>query len=91
MSSNRPACDLQPARRSRWLFTASALVALTIPLLAQPAPAGFTVTNCAEVDLISAVNIGGIVALGCDGTITISRTLTISADLTLNASVVSLK
>ncbi len=86
MSSNRSACDLLPARSFRWLFAASALVALTITLLAQPAPAGFTVTNCAEADLISAVNIGGIVALACDGTITISRTLTISADLTLNAS-----
>lgn len=41
-------------------------------------------TNCAEASLIAAVNAGGVVALRCAGTITLSKTLVVSTDLTLD-------
>jgi len=59
-----------------------------LALLAFPRSscASGVVTNCAQADLVAALNEGGLVTLDCDGTIALTNEITISREAILDGS-----
>ena len=48
--------------------------------------AGGVVTNCAQADLVSALNRGGLVTFSCDGTISLTNSITVTNEVILGGS-----
>jgi hypothetical protein len=76
-----PICNLRPSALRR-----TSILAAVISLLASTIHGGGVVTNRCEADLNNAVNGGGIVTLGSDGTVAVTSTKIISANTVLDAT-----